>query len=257
VIISQFPSGNGGGSLPSFSYTGRYEIEMDSGGWKVRFLSSGVLTMITTALIDVFIVGGGGNGLNQDRWRFDEGYHNRFHICGVGGGGGYTTTQKRLQLTEGSSYTIVVGYSGGVSSITPDDSSEWDGNSYSANGGQSAYISSGASGGTYNAGDGGSGGAPASVVEQTYNGIYISGNTRMPGGTDGVDGPGGGGEGQGTTTREFGDASGALYASGGGTYMDWSKVPEMKTNTGDGGHGGLQNYTFGSDGIVVIRNARG
>jgi hypothetical protein len=55
------------------------------------------------------------------------------------------------------------------------------------------------------------------------------------------------GTGQGTTTREFGESTGALYAQGGGSNT---------SNVANSGNGGRSNVN-GSTGIVIIRNHRG
>lgn len=62
---------------------------------------------------------------------------------------------------------------------------------------------------------------------------------------DGSDG-GAGGRGQGTTTREFGESTGTLYAGGAVGYF-----AESGAGGGAGGPAGS-----GGSGIVVIRNAR-
>ena len=84
------------------------------------------------------------------------------------------------------------------------------------------------------------------------------------GGSDGNDGGDGlsssnssgylgkGGKGQGTTTREFGEATGTLYAGGGAGKNGGGGGG---TNAGDGS-GGSQAYPAGGSGIVVIRNHR-
>ena len=56
-----------------------------------------------------------------------------------------------------------------------------------------------------------------------------------------------GGKGQGTTTREFGEADGTLYASGGG-----SNLTATVSNSGNGGRNGITSIEP-ADGIVVIR----
>ena len=96
------------------------------------------------------------------------------------------------------------------------------------------------SGTTVTGGNGGSGGA---------------GRGGDPG-TDGSDGTGERpGKGQGTTTREFGEHDGKLYADGGkfGQTSPSEAVPNSG-NGGDGSRGGKSGP--GSPGIVVIRNAR-
>lgn len=144
----------------------------------------------------------------------------------TGGGGGYTRTERGVYILADQECEIIIG-AGGVSG----GGGETSGFGYAAQGG---YQGVG-----YNGGNGGSGGAG-----------YAGGE----GGVDGGNGSGSGpGMGQGTTTREFAEANGTLYSTGGAvnTYTVTPKYGEP--NTGDGGDG--ENYNGGS-GIVVIRNAR-
>ena len=79
---------------------------------------------------------------------------------------------------------------------------------------------------------------------------YVSPVATTTGGTDGGDGTSSattGGKGQGTTTREFGEADGTLYASGGG-----SNLSATVANSGNGGRNGITSIAP-ADGIVVIR----
>ena len=214
--------------IPEFTYTGEYEIVNDADepittsedNWKIRFLTSGTLTF--TALngaengIDVFLVGGGGGGPGSG-------------TSYGGGGGGYTRTEKGVAVSVLNEYAIGIGAGGGTS----------------VNGGTSSAFGLEASGGYKGVGSqggaGGSGGAG-----EGYESIA----------TDGANGAGSnGGKGQGTTTREFAEENGRLYASGGtGTNNHANKNP-IYPNTGDGGHCG-GTYVAGSSGIVIIRNAR-
>ena len=106
-------------------------------------------------------------------------------------------------------------------------------------------------------GDGGSGGG-SGTLNQDKDGAYSQAGV---GGTDGANGQGTHpGTGQGTTTREFGEPSGTLYATGGegaaGNNIRPDSVPQ---NTGDGGNGagGSIESTPGGSGIAIIRNTRG
>lgn len=250
MIISQFPSGGSGGAVPQFTYTGQYTVVLDSGGWKVKFLSSGTLTMKSSAVVDVFLVGSGGNGQGRNRYTY-EGYYRTNY--GGGGGSGYTFTQKEVSLVAGHEYGIVVGSSGNASEFVAQDETEAETIYYFANPGQNASSTAG--------GDGGSGGAGLGVYVTYPNGSYYAGTRVVNGGTDGgngersISGSGGApGTGQGTTTREFGEPSGELYASGGGGYYSTAETPEVIPNTGNGGTGG--NNGVGASGIVIIRNAR-
>ena len=247
-------------AIPEFTYTGDFEIVSDDDqpitvsqdNWKIRFLTSG--TLIFTSLngaeegIDVFLVGGGGGSQGVN-------------VGTGGGGGGYTTTEMAVSITVGTSYDIIIGAGG----------------SGSADGGTSSAFGVSASGGRKNnganGGNGGSGGGGYQHAESTGS---------CTGGSDGGNGGNGygstGGTGQGTTTREFGDGSGKLYAGGGGgssskgtnypeggaggggkggRYAGGGNGTNGEANTGGGAGGAASNgYTSGGSGIVIIRNAR-
>lgn len=231
-------------SLPVFSYTGSYKLLDDGdGNWRIKFFSSGKLT-VTSGMpsIDVFCVGGGGGGSTVG---YTEGY-------GGGGGGGYTSTAKNVQVTAGTEYDIVIGSGGaGISLGQSSDGGTTTAFGCSANGGK---------GGAHAGGDGGSGGARGHGGEEGEQG-----------GTDGSDGGGvyhatyTPGKGQGTTTREFGEDGGTLY-SGGGSGLDYDgswPAPIDETAGGNGRAdgvdnrgGGGSNGGSGGSGIVVIRNVR-
>lgn len=265
VITTDYSTAISFNTIPEFTYTGDYEIVNDSdepitvseNNWKIRFLTSG--TLIFTSLngagdgIDVFLVGGGASGGGRG-----------------GGGGGYTKTQKSVSVNAGIEYPIIVGAGG----LAPTTSNRVPPN---AGGATSAFGLTANGGDTSTNGDypssGGSGGGSGKVGGAGYSG-----------GSDGSSGGGDdGGSGQGTTTREFGESTGKLYAGGGGggavTTNETSSGgaggggdgggvgadPRPKNgdaNTGGGG-GGLGNlyssatYASGGSGIVIIRNARG
>lgn len=252
-------------TIPDFTYTGDFEIVSDDdqpitvsqGNWKIRFLTSGTLTF--TSLngaengIDVFLVGGGGGGSR------------------AAGGGGYTKTLKAVKVSVGTAYAIEVG-AGGIAGV---------GNS-----------KAGSSGGTSNAF-----GASAKGGEAKTNGAtsFVGANGGSGGGAGSSNGAGGqggsdgsdgfhrngtnqdSGKGQGTTTREFGESGGKLYAGGGGGVTITSSnggaggdggggdggntsggATSGATNTGSGGGGAANSKAGGAggSGIVVIRNAR-
>ena len=230
------------GSSPYLmTYTGNCTmIDDGSGNWRVKFLTTGSLTFTSAMTIDVFLVGGGGGG----------GY-GQAHTGG-GGGGGYTKTQLGVSVAANSTKSITIGSGGSGNSGSGGTTRAFN---YSANGG------SGGSTATSDPGPGGDGGS---------GGAYLWGS----GGSDGGDGGGDlGGSGQGTTTREFGERSGTLYAGGGGSGAGTSggsggggyggqdgAAPVAGTaNTGGGGGGGGiyasgdYNGAAGGSGIVVIR----
>ena len=253
--------GGGGGAKPKFTYTGQYtEIDDGGGNWRVKFLTSGTLTLFNKITVDVFLVGGGGGGAAN----------NSFGSGNAGGAGGFTQTNKQVTLEPGD-YTITIGNGGA-------------GNNYyqsiSTKGGDTSAFGATASGG-------------ASKVPNTdacagVNGGSGSGAVNSVGGSDGGNGGSsggyGGGSGQGTTTREFGEPSGDLYAGGGGgssntsgrvnvggiggggngVYYNETSTMNGGANTGGGGGGryipGSANRTqyggTGGSGIVIIRNAR-
>lgn len=208
---------------------GTYQVIDDGGGnWRIKFLSSGTFTPLKNMVIDAFLVGaGGGKGYTR---------------CG-GGGAGYTTTVRSIVLAANTSYSIVVGAAG-----TNGRSSGSDG----TNGGTTSAFSAVAAGGKGSttgkgsqgiglSGSGGSGGGGYNI-----SGVHAQ-RSAADGGTDGADGTtitSAGGTGQGTTTREFGETDGDLYASGGGDNLT-ATVP----NSGNGGAYNVEP----ADGIVVIR----
>ena len=238
--------------LPTFAYTGSYQnIDDGNNNWRIKFLTSGTLTFSKLqgagSGIDIFCVGGGGGG-------------------GASGGcGGRTTTVRAKTVTAGTSYIVTVGAGGAEG----------------APGGNSSFGSlASAAGGGGPGGAGGSGGGGS--------GLYLSSSNKANGGNGGSDGANGvngygtdgfrNGTGQGTTTREFGESYGTLYAGGGGGAGDydcalgsggaggggaggsiWDNGPKAggagATNLGGGGGGGSTGGAGGS-GIVIIRNKR-
>lgn len=208
---------------PKYDYTGQHTLIKDSSdNWRIKFLSSGVLTWLSKDTeIDIFLVGGGSSG----------GMTN-------GGCGGYTKTVKNISLVNGQKYTIQVG-AGGSTSVSGGNT-----------GGASMFESYTADGGTITAGGCGGGGHGDGV-----SGTYINAGNGGEDGADGLeaqsDGSGfqknGPGRGQGTTTREFGEPEGDLYSSGGGGDLRWvfdgSSRPALK-----GGIGGSGNPKLAKDG---------
>lgn len=198
---------------PKYDYTGNATLIKDNaeqGWWRIKFLSSGVLTWLSEdSEIDVFLVGGGGTG----------GYM-------MGGGGGYTKTVKKITLNKNQRVQITIG-AGGASYLGDGGTTTFD--SYSVSGGEH--------GGTNRStkhGNGGSGGG-GSTLDRSI--------TAGSGGTDGASGGGGndngttfsGGLGQGSTTREFGDSGADLYSGGGGGM---NMFPDRGDYTPVGGSGG-------------------
>ena len=212
---------------------GTYQV-LDNGGgnWRIKFLSSGTFTPLKNMVIDAFLVGAGG-GKGSVR-------------CG-GGGAGYTTTVRSITLAANTAYQITIG-AAGKNGSTGSSTSATDG----TDGGTTSAFSTVAVGGKGSttgrgtAGTGGSGGGGSGGGG--YNSAGSNGGRgSAAGGTDGGDGTTAttaGGAGQGTTTREFGETDGDLYAFGGGDNLSIT-VPNS-------GNGGAYNIAP-ADGIVVIR----
>lgn len=229
-----------------------YEIYQDDGtvikeedyrkykNWKAKVFTSITVTPKTSGYVDVFVVGAGGG---SSPWNQGS----------SGGGSGYTTTEKRVLLSANTPYPIEIGAGS------------------TGDGGTTTAFGVNASGGKKGesadkGGDGASGGG-------AYKGV---------GGSDGSDGGDSsgrtGGTGQGTTTREFGEPEGDLYAGGGGG-SDYNANNGLPGGDGGGGHGGgykedgtdgepntgsgaggagytKQSPHSGGSGVVVFRNSR-
>lgn len=223
---------------PDFTYTGKCEVVDDNdnsiedfstwkGNWKFRFLTSGTLTITKMnsfdGYVDMFLVGGAGGGGTANTYG--------------GSGGGRTTTVKHVLLKVGVPYQITIGAggevdkNGGYTTIIGDTINK------EAVGGYAPDINDG--------GWGGSGGAAGWTGDET------------PGkpGVDGSDGTDGsywkGGEGQHTTTREFGEPTGKLYSTGGESSRSGNTAAGAP-NTGDGSGANKR----GGSGILVLRNSR-
>ena len=241
IFNTHYPYIGGGGGVPQFEYTGTYEyIDDGSGNWRIKFLTSGVFTPLKTMTIDVFLVGGGAAGKGES-WN------------AYGGSGGFTNTVKEIALTKNTEYNVVIGAGGS-------------GNGGA--GGASSGFTGRAEGANATPGQGGSGGA--------Y--MKYSGKVTQNAGSDGANGSSHS-SGQGSTTREFGESTGDLYAGGGGAaYLSGGTSGIVYAKAGEGGGGGISGLTAlpgepntggggcgrsgsgaqgaGGSGIVIIRNAR-
>ena len=247
IFNTHYPYIGGSGKI-TFAYTGSYtEIDDGGGNWRVKFLTSGTLLPSNDVEVDCFLVGGGGGTRAPS-------YPNNPRASGAGGG--YTLTSKKVKLKANTPYEIVVG-AGGNGNNSGEETSAF---GFVAAGGLPGKRANA----SVKGGNGGSGGAGF----YTANGIA---------GSDGGDGTMGGSTstsdrsiGQGTTTREFGEADGALYSGGGGSGRQNSdrsynlgtggaggggSAGDGEDNTG-GGAGAAKTDTTGGSGIVIIRKAR-
>ena len=239
----------------AFSYTGAYETEGDlEGNFVIRFKTSGTLNITshgnTNGLYDIFAVGGGAGGTDPKY----VGSRSSYTSYG-GGGGGYTTNSKRTTLS--NSVYVTIGSGGAANN----------------NGGSSTISNISAAGGNIGTvkkcytnikdsfdyyilgGNGGSGGGTGCYHNNNYYAITGYNN----GGSDGNNGTGTfasyaginnvpGGNGQGSTTREFGESSGKLYAGGGGgsyASLGINRVEGLSSNSQNGiGADGAGNGLF-------------
>lgn len=248
-------------TLPTYSYNGTASVSYEDSNkinWKMKLLSGGTLIFDRDVTVDVFMVGGGGAG--------GCGWYSSAYSAG-GGGSGKSNTQKRISLTAGKQYPIVVGAGG--SGMTGDYGSSGGQSSalgFSADGGTGGHVAGenaaggtgGAAGGAGGAGNGRAGGAGCYEFNDTSLTQYAGGGGSGGGNgcIYGAGGAGGGGNG-GSSYFYIRDHGG----NGSGTAG--------KTNTGSGGggagaqqggnsDGGGVEYTGGAggSGIVIIRNAR-
>lgn len=224
-------------------FTGQHAIFGDETQGRIECYSSGELTLDSREY-DVFLVGGGGAA----------GY-----TGGAGGGGGYTKTVLKREM-EGITYSVIVGSggtklsggggnAGGASSV----------DNISATGGMNSSNSTPSAKG----GDGGSGGG---------GGHYETTGPGGNGGSNGSNGTGYYGIGQGVTTRDFGETTGALRSGGGGGAQRKSKddgpfpmgrggeggggdsTKNSTPNTGGGGGtSSVSSNGYGASGIIIIR----
>lgn len=262
-------------SHPVFTYTGTYnKIFNTDGSWEIHLLTSGTLTFASISTpIDAFLVGAGGAGGSTTG---DSAYNG-----GGGGGGGKTATITGTVVTKNIDYVIAIG------------------SGTTGNGGSTVAFGVTAEGGTAGGrrGNGGSGGCGGGGGGYSHDKDGGAGGTNGGAGANGGGGSNSnfriGGTGQGSTTRAFGEDSGALYAGGGGggagissdgdssgsgaggnrgggrggngssPSASWPGVAGT-ANTGGGGGGaiafttgiGSQTGGQGGSGIVIIRNTR-
>ncbi len=214
MIVNAGYRGKVGAAAPKFTYTGQYNIRKDG---VVELLTSGTIVFLEPKVIDLFMVGGGGSGYSittTSNW------------AGPGGGGGYTRTLRKVIVNANVQIPVTIGVGG----ETPNRSGGASGfNALTVDGGKRAEQTAGGTGGA-----GGGGGV-------------LSNSNYGTGGSDGNNGERGfpyatGGAGQGFSTREFGEATGKLYAGGGGggRYMS-SQTPIISSGgAGGGGSGAWQ-----------------
>lgn len=205
-----------------------FPIQM-TGTQKVRFSPK-------FGLVDMFLVGGGGSGA----------ICRGMTTCSTGGGGGFTQTVKKIDLSD-KEVQFTIG-SGGSPVSSPNHSTIQ--NSNGNYGGATSVVITG--GQTYSVNGGGGGlcrdggyntSAVLSVGPATGGGksaaAYINNTaTTKHGFTEAQNG-----------TRAFGESSGDVYGSGGGAYI-YNSYEEPGFQGGVNGGIGAGGYTLGQNGIA-------
>jgi hypothetical protein len=231
------------------------------------FTTSGVFTVPKgVKSIDVFCVGGGDGGelaYGFGYTNYNTGYERRVIYNGNGGNGGGTTTSKAASVRSISSVAITIGAGGSWSS-------DFLGNQkLSSPGNTIVNINDSNITGKAKSGSGGGNGLTSSWIydyDSNY-GAYIYKDSLCFSSNGGSDGSAGGkyfyefytnygsgnksayvymSNGQGTTTRYFGESDGTLYAGGGGgggkSSSSWYGA--TSGGAGGGGNGGCYGYGF-------------
>ena len=270
--------------VPSFTYTGNYEIvNGDTADWKIRLLSSGTLTFTDqNPTVDIFIVGGGGNGADGSKYWAKS-------VGGSSGGGGAALTVSGFPATKTTEYGVVIGDKLANSSFGLGGTAYYTALA-GGTGADCEYPNSGAS--TGSAGSGGSGrlsnqndnyGAKSVVARAGASGNGKAGNYEFDeeGNTRYGASGGYGGGGVSSYIGGNGDAGSAGGTNGGGaggqgcSYVNnggWSFITAVSggagsVNSGSGGGGGggrcgsnstsyggaAGNGGAGGSGIVIIR----
>lgn len=225
--------------IPVFTYTGDYEVVSDNDEPITSSQGNWKIRFLTSGTLTFTDLRGAANGIDVFLVGAGGGCNTWDSNWGQhGGGSGFTTTARQVSISEGQPYEISIGAGGGLNAIGGTTSAF----GAEALGGNPAIKTGGGTGGSNGGG-------------YNYSGGSSDGNP-----------------GQGTTTREFGESEGKLYAgggAGGGSSLDKFSGGEGgggatgrngETNTGGGAGGSAssspQSIQYGGSGIVIIRNAR-
>lgn len=236
---------------------------------KVYLTDSGIWTVPKGVYsIDIFLVGGGSSGSSGGVYRYydSSGGVSSGMYFGGGGSGGYVKTVKGIAVKPGQNFLVKIGTGGtGSSNVGFKAGGSTVFGTYEAKGGfsdTSAYKIRGDVNGNNIYTDGACGGTRGG------NGYYSVSVTVV--GQNGYED----GKPYGTTTREFGETDGKLYAPGGGggdyfstkvggavgggSGLCWSpriEATSAEPNSGGGGGGSAEGHKSGSggSGIVVVR----
>ena len=259
-LIADYSCANGSaGAAPYIMvYSGNCAIDGSGNNWRVVLSSTGNLTFNKNASLNVFLVGGGGGGGAKNSW------------CAGGGGGGGRTTNGTYTITIGTPYPIAIGGGGGASASGGNSTAFVFTALGGTKGSNAPSTSAGGPGGAGGSGGGGGGANQAKTNGGTGGNGGSYGNNGSPNNRSGTVVPGGGG--QGTTTCEFAEGSlsscnnGISYAGGGAGGAGQSSNGVGATGSpgacssgygcGGRGAGTTAGATGGTQGVVIIRNAR-
>ena len=221
----------GGKPKMKFTYTGDYVVRKDG---VVELLTSGTIVFLEPKVIDVFMVGGGASGYISTSAQA-SGFG--------GGGGGYTRTVRSIIVKTNNSFEVAIG-AGGIAPNRPGGVTSF--GAYTVNGGVYAGVQGG------KGGSGGGGGVSS-------NSGYGSGGSDGNNGEVGYPSSANGGNGQGFTTREFGESYGKLCAGGGGggRYMSAQSAVVSAGGAGGGGTGGWISGTGSQAAAAGVANTGG
>lgn len=117
MIFNISGGGSTGDPIPKVNCSGLYEMRTKGRDWEIILKSSGTITFTDLGSadsgVDIFLVGGGGNGIIGLRYAETGQYGSLYTLAPqTGGGGGYTTTVKNLKLLKGIPYSFTIGVGG-------------------------------------------------------------------------------------------------------------------------------------------------
>ncbi len=162
-----------------------------------------------------------------------------------GGGGGYTATAKNQSVS--GQVEVVIGAGGTAGSTPTNGGNTTFGSLLTASGGYSGPYDTATSTVANTGRNGGSGGGGGRYSDKAFdNNGGSDGGNGAPGAANAYNAKGG--DGQGSTTREFGEPDGKLYAGGGGggTYFYQETPVYAIGGAGGGGAGAWDGAAYGT-----------
>lgn len=221
-------------SAEKFTFSGSSLFAEDGKDWDAALLSSGVLTVRTSVLVDLALVAGGMPGLAGVSGK-----------GGVGGAGGGIALFPGVRLRHGVTYTVTIGGSGQNTVITGSDGTTY-----------TAVSGAGAEGGQPSStrGVAPTAGGPGSLIWGGETLIQELANIKF--------GPGGGAGGyRSSDWADYVGSSGGADGGGNGGGVPSTTAKDGAANRGSGGGGAWRNDAdssagtpgLGGSGIVMFR----